>query len=724
MSDLKEPAMFDFDRSVHQKLQRQRARVDAPDAETLCIRGLPLPCPPFSASATDVLFRRKDSMFVVCVGADLEYSGSDAALAEAFTQDQDRGWRRLALPQVPDERFAPVLERTLEFLGFGGGQPSLQPSGPLRPPSESQILTAVCRDVTQEALDGRLFPVIGRSEETDRLQDVLAKQRKNNPVLLGDPGVGKTAVVEGLAWRIVKEQVSDSLVGARILELNIGLLQSGLMTGELGQWIQEIVHALQKEGHLLFVDELHMICSSGPATHLGHVGDLLKPALARGLRVIGATTTADYRSIEQDRAFARRFQKVYVAEPDEETTRQILKGVRGSLEDFHGCCLPDAALGAAVRLSQRYVTDRRLPDKAIDLLDETAAHLKRLGSAHAPEATAMEVQVADLADVIEAWTGVPAREVGEDEATRLLHMEDALSRRVKGQPQAISVVADAVRERRVQADDTRGTSGAFLLLGPSGVGKTEMGKALAEFLFGDDKALIRFDMSEYGEPHSVSRLIGAPPGYVGYLQGGQITEALKHRPYAVVLLDEVEKAHPQVLTIFLQAFSDGRLTDGMGNTVDLKNTIFLMSSNLGSAHTAELTKIGFGEERQTDQDKERVSRSEKALQRFFTPEFLGRVEVVRFAPLTRETLVAICGQKIEALGKSLGISIQSTEAGIAFLVREGTSPDAGARELDAAVRRHLGRPLAKMLLSSELCRNGSVRVETAGGGLSLTVVTQ
>jgi ATP-dependent Clp protease ATP-binding subunit ClpC len=661
----------------------------------------------------------------------------------------------------------------------GGPAPQGGFAGPQQQPenqSKTPALDEFGRDLTADARDGRIDPVIGRAEEIEQTVEILARRRKNNAVLIGEAGVGKTAIVEGLARRIAEGDVPATLRDARVVALDLAAMVAGSQyRGQFEQRLKTVLEEVtSSEGRvLLFVDELHTILGAGNAEGAMDAANMLKPMLARGeLRMIGATTLAEYRKIERDGALARRFSPVMVEEPTVEDTVAILRGLRAAYEEHHGATITDGALVAAARLSDRYVSEYQLPDKAIDLMDQAAAKVRlRTGGgedvaalreqlAEAEQAkqaavadedyeTAGELKVridelearlaggaedgsgpavaevgeADVAAVVAARTGIPVGELVAGELERLHTLEADLHERVIGQDEAVEIVADTVRRARVGLAEGDRPLGSFLFLGPTGVGKTELVKALAERLFATEKALVRIDMSEYREPHTVARLIGSPPGYVGYGDGGQLTEPVRRRPYSVVLLDEIEKAHPEVWNVLLQLMDDGRLTDGEGRTVDFSNTVLVMTSNLGAA----TAKRGLGFTAAAPQaDEERMRAAAKSA---FLPEFLNRIdETVAFRPLTPEQIGRICelivGQVAERLRTERGISLEVTPELVARLARDGFDEEFGARPLQRHVRRTLEKALTRAILDGRLGDGATVRAtEGEDGSIALDVIS-
>jgi ATP-dependent Clp protease ATP-binding subunit ClpC len=662
--------------------------------------------------------------------------------------------------------------------GAAAGGPGA-PGGAQGPPSRTPVLDQVSRDLTQLARDGELDPVIGRAEEIARVVRILSRRTKNNPVLIGEAGVGKTAIAEGLAQRIVSEDIPEVLKGKRVLALDVGGLVAGTrFRGDFEERMQQMLKELQAEEKniILFIDELHTIVGAGGAEGAVNASNMLKPALARGeLQVVGATTLDEYRKhVEKDPALERRFQPVLVDEPTVDETVAILFGLRDRYEAHHRVRISDEAIVAAAQLGDRYITDRFLPDKAIDLLDEAAAEVrlrstvlpvdvKRIeeeiaslehekddavraedyetaagfkqrieqlrdelreqqeGWAGRRETNAPEVSREDIASILEEWTGVPATNILQEEAERLLNLEAVLHERVVGQDQAVRAVAEAIRRARAGIKDPKRPVGSFLFLGPTGVGKTELARTLAEYLFGEQDALIRVDMSEYQEKHTVSRLVGAPPGYVGYEEAGQLTEQVRRRPYSVLLFDEIEKAHPDVFNTLLQVLDDGRLTDAQGRTVNFQNTVVIMTSNVGSQHLVSERQFGFTAKEGVD-FRETERRARDALERTFRPEFLNRVdEIIVFHPLTKEDVLTIVDIMLGRLNKHLEsqrVSIEVTREAREYIAEEGYDPKFGARPLARAIRRYVENPLSSRIIGGEFGPGDTVVVDRAGDGLT------
>ncbi len=653
-----------------------------------------------------------------------------------------------------------------------GGQRVTDPMAETR----YRTLEKYSRDLTKMAREGKLDPVIGRDGEILRVIQVLCRRTKNNPVLIGEAGVGKTAIVEGLAQKIVEDDVPEILMDKRVASLDLGAMVAGArLRGEFEERLKSALEEIQRsQGEvILFIDEIHNVVGAGSASGALDASNMLKPALARGeLQCVGATTLDEYRRyIERDSALERRFAPIFVEEPSVEETIEMLRGLQARYEAHHKVTFDDRALVAAARLSSRYVTDRFLPDKAIDLLDEAAAKLRvaihsmppdlkelksRLQRLMAEEESAGAVrdyeraaeykierlkleeefeaeraawrqdkdldeivEEKDIAHVVASWTGIPVSQMLETEAQKLLHMEDRLHERIVGQDEAIRAVSDAIRRARSGLKDPKRPIGSFIFLGSSGVGKTELAKSLAEFLFGDEEALIQLDMGEYQERHTVSRMIGAPPGYVGYDEGGQLTEAVRRRPYRVILFDEIEKAHPEVWNSLLQILEDGRLTDGQGHTVDFRNTVIIMTSNLGTKYAADSGALGFVTPAGKDGDKETRREIERALRKEFRPEFINRIdEIIIFHDLEREHVLQIVGFQMKDIAERLaeqGLSINLTEAAREWLADEGYEPQFGARPLRRTVQRHVENPLSIRLLESIFGEGDTVLVDVRDG---------
>ncbi len=671
-------------------------------------------------------------------------------------------------------QFGVTKEKVYQVLqGIRGGQRATDPNAE----SKYMVLEKYSRDVTKLATEGKLDPVIGRDEEISRVIQVLSRRTKNNPVLIGEPGVGKTAIVEGLAQKIVAGDVPETLKERKVVALDMGSLVAGSkFRGEFEERMKAILNEMKRaEGEIvLFIDELHTIVGAGAAEGAIDASNMLKPALARGeLQCIGASTLDEYRKrIEKDGALERRFQPVFVGEPSVDDTIQILKGLRDKYEAHHGVKIADAALEAAATLSHRYIADRHLPDKAIDLIDEAASKLKMDIYRAPPELKELETKLRhlikegqeavaarnyeraaelrdqtdelqkqyeenkagwmkdrgideivgeeDVAQVVARWTGIPVTRMLEQESEKLLRMEERLHERVISQDEAIDAVSDAIRRSRSGLKDPNRPIGSFIFLGPTGVGKTELAKALAEFLFDSEEAMVRLDMSEYQERHTVSRLIGAPPGYVGYEEGGQLTEAVRRRPYRVILFDEVEKAHPDVFNSLLQILDDGRLTDGHGRTVDFRNTVVIMTSNVGTREIEKGAALGF--KNRTDvkeyhKDVKNILLSE--LRKTFSPEFLNRVdETIIFHHLCAEDLREIVELQAERVAQTLKeqeIELELTPAAKELLAEKGYDPDYGARPLKRTIQRLLENPLSKKLIQGEFKEGDKVMVDVKDG---------
>ncbi len=660
-------------------------------------------------------------------------------------------------------------ERVYEVIReIRGGQRATSPQAETR----YRVLEKYSRDLTKLAREGKLDPVIGRDNEILRVIQILSRRTKNNPVLIGEAGVGKTAIVEGLAQKIVAGDVPEILVGKRVLALDLGAMIAGSrFRGDFEERLKAVIEEVQRaRGEIiLMIDELHTVVGAGAAQGAMDASNMLKPALARGeLQCIGATTLDEYHKyIEKDAALERRFAPVYVDEPSVEETIRILRGLRDRYEAHHRVRFSDEALVAAARLADRYITDRRLPDKAIDLIDEAAAKLRVALYSLPPELKGLKneierlraeeeqaglerdyeraarkkverlrleeqfrqlreqwereqqlddvVDVDDIAEVVHQWTGIPVAQMLETEAEKLLHMEERLRERIIGQDEAIHAVADAIRRARSGLKDPRRPIGSFIFIGPSGVGKTELAKALAWFLFDDEDALVRIDMSEYREQHTVSRLFGAPPGYVGYEEGGQLTEAVRRRPYRVLLFDEIEKAHPEVWNALLQILDDGRMTDGQGNVVDFRNTVIIMTSNLGTEFVRKGGTLGFLPRAENSEEREAHEKIERALKSTFRPEFLNRIdEIIIFSPLSLSDMERIVDLQIKEVQQRLeehNIQLILSDAVRSWLARVGYDPAFGARPLRRAIQKHLESPLSIKLLSGELPPHSVIQLD-------------
>ena len=648
---------------------------------------------------------------------------------------------------------------------------------------KNKTLAEFTRDLTEAARSGKLDPVIGRDKEIQRVIQILSRRTKNNPVLIGEPGVGKTAIAEGLAERISSGDVPEELLDKKILSLDLsGMVAGTKYRGEFEERIKNTLAEVKKAGNvILFIDELHTIVGAGSAEGAVDAANIIKPALGRGeIRVIGATTLNEYRKyIEKDAALERRFQPVTVGEPTPEATLEILKGLRDKYEAHHKLTITDEALEAAVQLSKRYIGDRFLPDKAIDLMDEAASQVRMTAEASSPDLKALEEKIAalhrekseavtaqdfekaaqlrdiekdyqeqveierdnwrkqmaqnrgsvtadDVAKVVAGWTGIPVTRLTEDESMRLLKLEEKLHQRVVGQDEAVNAVAKAIRRSRVGLKDPKRPIGSFLFLGPTGVGKTELCKTLAEAMFGDENAMVRIDMSEYMEKHTVSRLVGSPPGYVGHEEGGQLTEKVRRKPYSVVLFDEIEKAHEDVWNILLQILEDGIVTDSQGRKVDFKNTIIVMTSNVGAKNiTADAARLGFdgGDKDEKETEEVRFDRIRDAvmadLKRTFRPEFLNRIdEIIVFRQLTEDNIRQIARRMLDVTGARMaqqGITLAADDDAVAELARDGFDPQYGARPLRRAIQSMVEDAVAEKMLEGELKSGDTAHVRLKDG---------
>ncbi len=690
-----------------------------------------------------------------------------AILAQAgLTVDIVR--RRLLQLMPPPRRERPRRAETPQ-----GGHPL-----PSKNTAEA-LLAQLTVDLTEKAREGKLDPVIGRQKEIERVIQILARRTKNNPALIGEPGVGKTAIVEGLAQRIVAGGVPGPILNKRLVQLDIGSLVAGTMyRGQFEERLKQVLQALKSSNTIVFIDEVHMLVGAGAAGSSIDAANILKPALARGeLQCIGATTLDEYRKyIEADPALERRFQPVIVEEPSPEKTLEILRGIRYAYEQHHNLRISDEALEAAVRLSARYVSDRYLPDKAIDLMDEAASRVRMYKSPTSKRmreifealqdlrirrnrliaegeheaATAlgeeekrleeemqrlrdvearnsdMRVGAEDIAEIVAMWTGIPISQLAEEESRRLLDMEEALARRVVGQQEAIAAIAQAVRRARAGLKDPHRPIGSFIFLGPTGVGKTELAKALAEFLFGSEEALIQLDMSEFMERHTVSRLVGAPPGYVGYEEAGQLTEAIRRRPYAIVVFDEIEKAHPDAFNMLLQIMEEGTLTDARGRKVDFSNTLLILTSNVGADEIRRQGALGFashfGETNDHEAIYEAMSRNLRTrLRKLFRPEFLNRLDgIIIFRPLDREALRRIVELEVEKVRRRLregGFDLHLTAAALDWLAEHGYSEEYGARPLRRLIQQEIEAPLSDAILAGDYHPGETIVMDADEGGL-------
>ncbi|ETS93581.1 ATP-dependent Clp protease ATP-binding subunit [Veillonella sp. AS16] len=702
----------------------------------------------------------------------------------------DGGGVGIAILRDMNIRNNDVVDAIRKILGSAqggeqGGQDGANSNGQLGD------LADFATDLNESAKQGKIDPVIGRDKEIQRVIQILSRRTKNNPVLIGEPGVGKTAIAEGLAQRIVNGNVPEILRNKRIISLSISAMLAGAKyRGEFEERLKKAIDEVQKHDDMIvFIDEIHTLVGAGASEGAMDAANILKPALARGeFQVIGATTLDEYKKhIEKDAALERRFQPVQVGEPSEEDALEILKGLRDRYEAFHKAKITDEALEAAVTLSSRYITDRFLPDKAIDVVDEAASKVRMKVFSAAPDVKALEDQLnnvkkekeaavtaqdfekaaklrdeeqriakeiddkkseaketsdkklvvteEDIAAVVAQWTGIPVSKIAEEESQTLLHLEDELHKRVVGQNDAVTAVAKAVRRARAGLKDPKRPIGSFLFLGPTGVGKTELARALAASLFGDESAMIRLDMSEYMEKHTVSRLVGAPPGYVGYEEGGQLTDAVRRKPYSVILLDEVEKAHADFFNILLQVLDDGRLTDSQGRTVDFRNTVIIMTSNLGAkALQKDSPELGFLAAKKTDavvNEKKPIDFEEAkkavldAVKRHFRPEFLNRIdEMIVFHPLTEsdlEQIVTILMSSVKKRLEERDLHLDITSEAMKLLVKEGSDFAMGARPLKRAIQRLIEDPVSDLILKGEAVEGTTIKADAKGDEIVVTV---
>ena len=648
------------------------------------------------------------------------YIGTEHLLLGILRQPDCGGARALAAAGLSVND---IYTDILAVFGTGSFKPRSQP--PVQPKatvkhSETRVLDQYSRDLTMLAASGSFDPVIGRDEEIRRSVQILSRRSKNNPVLIGEPGVGKTAVAEGIAAYIAGSDAPDSMAGKRLVALDLPALLAGTKyRGDFEERVKAVLKDVKKAGDvILFIDEMHTMIGAGSAEGAIDAANILKPALGRGeVQIIGATTPEEYRRhIEKDAALERRFQPVKIAEPSRGDSLKMLGAVRQGLEKHHGVKISDAALTAAVDLSARYINDRFLPDKAIDLADEAAAHIRVSGGGL--------VTAEDIAAVVSLWTGIPVANLSADETKRLRNMESILHRRVIGQNEAVTAVSRAIRRGRVGLSDPNRPIGSFLFLGPTGVGKTELCRALAEVVFGESEAMIRLDMSEYMEKHAVSKLIGSPPGYVGYEDGGQLTERVRRKPWSVVLFDEIEKAHEDVWGILLQIMDDGRLTDSAGRVVSFRNTIIVMTSNVGAKSISDgRPRMGFtpdgGDEAQLMR-----ARINEELRRTFKPEFLNRIdETIVFRRLSRAEIRSIAERMLLTVAerfKALGMTLSVPDQVVDFLAERGYDEKYGARPLRRAIRSMIEDKAAELMLTDSLGRGDTVQASIDGNKLILT----
>lgn len=712
------------------------------------------------------------------IGRQLRHNwvGTEHLLLGLMKEEGTIAWKALKRFGVSYEKVEREVLNVLEGTNQGGSTLGKSKEAPER--SKTPALDTFGRDLTQLAREGKLDPVIGRENEIERILQVLCRRTKNNPILLGEPGVGKTAIVEGLAQKIVNEDVPEILLNKRLLSLDLAAVVAGTKyRGQFEERLKAIMQEIRRsQDVLIFIDELHTLVGAGAAEGAIDASNMLKPALSRGeIQCIGATTLEEYRKyIEKDGALERRFQPIIIAPPTCQQTIEIIRGLRSRYEEHHGVVISDEAIEAAVYLSDRYITDRQLPDKAIDVIDEAGSRA-RLQANTKPqeirdlEKKLMEIEEAlrtyshqqefekcqelklerdaliqkkaqlmeewqmrkterqfaqtitaeDVAYIVSKWTGIPVSKLEEAEMQRLLKMEEVLSKRVVSQQEAISAIAKAIRRARAGLKDPNRPTASFIFLGPTGVGKTELAKALAEFLFGDENALIRVDMSEYMEKYSVSRLLGAPPGYVGYEEGGQLTEQVRRRPYSVVLLDEIEKAHPDVFSLLLQVLDDGRLTDSWGHVVDFRNTVIIMTSNVGTRNLRKGGKLGFTSGNEIEDFEAVKAKVLGAMKQLFNPEFINRVdEIIVFKALDRSDIEKIVDIMLERVNKRLvdkRIKVELTPAAKAFLVTKGYDSEYGARPMRRAMQRYVEDPLSQLIVEGRLLE-GTVVADYTGEG--------
>jgi ATP-dependent Clp protease ATP-binding subunit ClpC len=718
------------------------------------------------------------------------YIGTEHLLLGLVRQSEGVAIDVLKRLGVSPEEIRRQTRRVLQESPVQPNQPSEnpKPDRPPRPSGKTPLVDQLATDLTQLAQDGKLDPVVGRETEIERVIQVLSRRRKNNPALIGEPGVGKTAIVEGLAQRIINQEVPKPLMNKRVLQLDVGSLVAGTMyRGQFEERLKRVIEELKSSDSILFIDEVHMLVGAGSAGSSVDAANILKPALSRGeLQCIGATTLDEYRKhIESDAALERRFQQILVDEPTIEETIEILQGIKIPYQEHHNVEITDEAIEAAANLSARYVPDRFLPDKAIDLIDEGAARLRMYKSPEAAQVRRMEIELRDVNDelrileedngdseqidrlkiqrdnlqealaelkaswneetnqprltdediseVVSMWTGIPVMRIAGEESERLMHMEEALHLRIVGQEDAILAISKAVRRARAGLKDPRRPIGSFMFLGPTGVGKTELTKALAEFLFGSEEALVQLDMSEFMERHSVARLVGAPPGYVGYEDAGQLTEAIRRRPYSIVVFDEIEKAHPEAFNMLLQIMEEGTLTDARGRRVDFRNAIIIMTSNVGADTIKRGSNLGFNiklDEDKTEQEAyEDMKKSvTEQLRKAFRPEFLNRVDAtIVFRSLTREEIKQIVDLELNKVRERLieqAISLEVAEEAREWVAEKGYDPEYGARPLRRLIQNEIEDTLSDGILSGKFPLASIVRVSVdPDAGLSMEPIS-
>jgi len=727
-----------------------------------------------SADYTPRTKRILDNSLRVAMQMGVGYIGTEHILLSLIQEPDSIAVRILASMNVNGQR---LQQDIMSMLGEGSGPGEPAPMGrhqQRKGKSATPTLDNFSRDLTKMAEEQKFDPIIGRENEIQRLIQILSRRTKNNPCLVGDPGVGKTAVVEGLAQKIIAGNIPEILKNKRVVSLDLASMVAGTKyRGEFEERIKKVMDEVRNDSNvILFIDELHTIIGAGGAEGAMDASNILKPSLSKGeLQVIGATTLNEYRKyIERDAALERRFQPIQVDEPTEEEAIEILRGIRDRYEAHHNVQITDKSIEAAVKLSSRYISDRFLPDKAIDLIDEAASKVRLLSYTAPPVIKDLEDRIAELdkekesaikteefekaglikkqqdelkkelekeketwkkdhvefrkivdedeiADVVASWTGIPVRRLNQDESERLMKMEEILHQRVIGQDEPVSAVTKAVRRGRVGLKDPKRPIGSFLFLGPTGVGKTELSKALAEAIFGNEDAMIRVDMSEYMEKHSVSKLVGSPPGYVGYDEGGQLSELIRRKPYSVILFDEIEKAHPDVFNILLQVLDDGHITDSQGRRVDFKNTVIIMTSNAGARNIIEPKRLGFMSEEDANRTYEDMkSAVMDEVKHIFRPEFLNRIdEMIVFHPLSKENIKDIArlmiNETIKRVKQNADIDIEYSDQVLEYLVEEGYDPKYGARPLRRSIQSKIEDKLAESILDGKVSKGGKVKLE-------------